>query len=118
MTASIKITEKGQPFRIATDFDMSGSTGLEIVFTAPTGGTSFTVNEGTTPAVTAPAVALTNDPGFNPVRSVAASEYLEYTTDGTEFDIAGTWTACGEYSDASLTLKANVVTFTIGGECS
>ncbi len=118
MTASIKVTEKGQPFRIATDFDMSGSSGLEIVFTAPAGGTSFTRNQSTTPAVTAPAVAITNGAGFSPVRSVAASEYLEYITDGTEFDVAGEWTACGEYSDATLTLKANEVTFTIGGECS
>lgn len=118
MTQSIKLTEKGQPFRIATDFDMSTSTGLEIEFIAPEGGTDFTVNQGTTPAVTAPAVALTNDPGFNPARSVAASEYLEYTTDGTEFDVAGEWTACGEFSTAALTLKAAKVTFTIGAECS
>ena len=118
MTQSIKVTEKGQPFRIAADFDMSGSTALSILFTAPPGGTSFTKTQATTPAVTAPAVALTNDPGFNPVRSVAASEYFEYTTDGTEFDVAGTWTACGTYTDASLTLKANLVTFTIGEECS
>ena len=118
MTQSIKVTEKGQPFRIATDFNMSTSTGLEIVFTAPPGGTSFTVNQGTTPAVTAPAIALINDKGFDPVRSVASSEYLEYITDGTEFDVAGTWTACGEYSTAALTLKANLVTFTIGAECS
>jgi len=118
MTSSIKVTEKGQPFRIATDFDMSGSTGLQIAFTAPPGGTSFTATQATTPAVTAPATALTNDPGFDPVRSVAGNEYLEYTTDGTEFDVAGTWTACGQYSDASLTLKATLVTFTIGAECS
>jgi len=38
MTQSIKVKEKGQPFRIATDFNMSTSTGLEIVFTAPPGG--------------------------------------------------------------------------------
>jgi len=118
MTQSIKVTEKGQPFRIAADFDMSGSTGLQIEFTAPAGGTDFTVTQATTPAVTAPAVALTNDAGFNPVRSVSASEYFEYTTDGTEFDVAGTWTACGQYTDASLILKAALVTFTIGAECS
>lgn len=118
MTQSIKVTEKGQPFRIATDFDMSGSSGLEIEFIAPEGGTDFTATQSTTPAVSAPAVALTNDAGFSPVRSVAASEYLEYTTNGTEFDIAGEWTACGQYTDASLVLKAALVTFTIGGECS
>ena len=118
MTKSIKVTEKGQPFRIATDYDMSGYTGLEIVFTAPPGGTDFTVTDLTTPAVTVPAVALTNDPGFSPPRSVAASEYFEYITDGTEFDKAGTWYACGEYRDATRTLKAGRVQFTIGAECS
>jgi len=115
---SIKVGEKGQPFRIATGFDMSGSTALSIVFTAPTNGTSFTVTQATSPAVTAPAVALTNDPGFTPAQSVAASTYFEYTTSGTEFDIAGTWTACAVYTDASLILNANKVTFTIGAACS
>lgn len=51
MTAKIKVGEKGQPVKIATDFDMSGSTGLQIVFTAPTGGTSFTATQATTPCL-------------------------------------------------------------------
>ena len=115
---TIKVGEKGQPFRIATGFDMSSSTALSIVFTAPTNGTSFTATQATSPAVTAPAVALTNDPGFTPPQSVAASTYFEYTTDGTEFDIDGTWTACAVYTDATLVLNANKVTFTIGAACS
>jgi len=112
---TIKVIEKGQPFRISTGFDMSGSSALEIVFTAPSTGTDFTVTNATSPAVSAPAVALTNDPELG---NVTASTYFEYTTDGTEFDVAGTWTACAKYTDASLILKANVVTFTIGAECS
>ena len=112
---TIKVTEKGQPFRISTGYDMSGSTALSISFTAPTNGTSFVVTQATTPAVTAPAVALTNDPELG---NVPASTYFEYTTSGTEFDIAGTWTACATYEDASLKLKANKVTFEIGEECS
>jgi len=68
----------------------------------------------TSPAVSAPAVALVNDPELG---NVAASTYFEYSTSGTEFDIKGTWTACAVYTDASLTLNANKVTFTIGGEC-
>ena len=112
---TIKLTEKGQPFRISTSFDMSGSTALQIEFTAPTGGTDFTATDLTTPAVTAPAVALTNDPELG---DVAASTYFEYTTDGTEFDIVGTWSACGQYTDASLILKADVVEFAINAECS
>lgn len=94
---------------------MSGSTALSIAFTAPSGGTDFTVTNLTSPAVTAPAVALTNDPELG---TVSASTYFEYTTSGTEFDVAGTWTACGTYTDASLILNANKVTFTIGAECS
>jgi hypothetical protein len=115
---TIKVGERGQPFRIATGFDMSGFTALSIVFTAPSNGASFTATNLTTPAVTAPAVALTNDPGFTPPQSVAASTYFEYTTDGTEFDIAGTWTACAVYTDAARILNANKVTFTIGSACS
>jgi len=112
---TIKLGEKGQPFRISTGFDMSGSTALNIAFTAPEGGTDFTATDLTTPAVSAPAVALTNDPELG---TVAASTYFEYTTDGTEFDVAGTWTACATYTDASLILKANQVSFTIAAECS
>ena len=112
---TIKVGEKGQPFRIATGFDMSGNTALSIAFTAPTDGTSFTATDLTTPAVTAPAVALTNDPELG---DVAASTYFEYTTDGTEFDIAGTWTACAIYTDASLILNADKVSFEIGAACS
>jgi len=115
---TIKVNEKGQPFRIATGFDMSGFTALSIEFTAPTNGTSFTVTDLTTPAVTAPAILLTNDPAFTPPRNIAASTYFEYITDGTEFDIPGQWIACAVYTDASRVLNANKVTFTIGAACS
>ena len=112
---TIKVGEKGQPARISTGFDMSGSTGLTIIWTAPTDGTNFTVTEATTPAVTAPAVALVNDPELG---DVAASTYFEYITDGNEFDIPGDWEACATYFDASLTLHANKVIFTILATCS
>jgi hypothetical protein len=112
---TIKIGEKGQPFRISTGFDMSGSTALSIAFTAPEGGTGFTATQATTPAVSAPAVALTNDPELG---TIAASTYFEYTTDGTEFDVDGTWTACAIYTDAARILNANKVTFVIGKACS
>lgn len=118
MTRKLKVGEVGQPVKIATDFDMSSSTALQIIFTAPSGGTSFTATQATTPAVTAPAVALTNDAAFDPVRSVAASEYMLYTTDGTEFDIAGDWIACAKYTDGTpLVLEADPVTITITASC-
>ena len=115
---TIKVGEKGQPFYIAAGFDMSGNTALSIEFTAPTGGTDFTVTDLTTPAVTAPAVLLSNDPAFTPPQSVAASTYFQYVTDGTEFDIDGTWSACAFYTDATKILNADTVTFTIGARCS
>ena len=118
MTAKIKVGEKGQPVKIATGFDMSASTALQIIFTAPEGGTSFTATQATTPAVSAPAIALTNDPAFTPAASVPASEYFLYTTDGTEFDIAGDWTACGRYTDATLELEADLVIITINPSCA
>ena len=114
---TIKVGEKGQPFYIAADFDLSGFTALSIKFTRPD-GTSFTVTDLTPSAVTAPATPLTNDPAFNPVRSVAASQYFKYVSTGLEFDVAGdNWTACALYTDATRTLEANEVTFTIGESC-
>ena len=111
---TIKVTEKGQPFRISTGFDMSGNTALSITITRPDGST-FERTDLTTPAVTAPAVALTNNPELG---SIPASTYLEYITDGTEFDVSGAnWKACGVFTSASLLLEANEVTFTIGASC-
>ncbi len=109
---TIKQGEKGQPVRISTGFDMSGSTALSIAFTAPSGGTDFTV---TNPDVAAPSVALVNDPELG---NVPQDTYFEYITTGIEFDIDGDWDACGVYTDASLILNANKVTFTIGEACS
>lgn len=112
---SIKVGEVGQPFRIDASFDMSGSTGLEILFTRPD-GTTFTLTKVTTPAVSAPAVALTNDPELG---DVAASEYFEVTSVAATFDTAGSgWKACGKYTDGSLELFADEVEFEIFAQCS
>jgi hypothetical protein len=114
---TIKKGEKGQPFYIAADFDLSGFTALSIKFEKPD-GTEFTVNDGSASPVTAPATPLVNDPAFSPTRSVAASEYFKYVTTGDEFDVAGdNWKACALYTDATRILEANEVTFTIGESC-
>jgi len=111
---TIKVGEKGQPVRIATNFDMSASTVLTIAFTLE-GGTNFTVTNSSPSPVSAPAVALVNDPQLG---NRAASTYFEYTTTGTEFDIDGDWQACAVYEDASRILNANKVTIPIGKACS
>lgn len=112
---TIKVNEKGQPARVATNFDMSASTGLTMKFIPPSsGGTEFTVTNLSASPVTAPAVALVNDPELG---NRPASTYFEYITTGLEFDAAGDWTACCLYQDASLDLEANKTIFPIGESC-
>ncbi len=111
---TIKKGEIGQPFRIDASFVMSGSTGLEILFTKPD-GTTANLTQATTPAVTAPAVALVNDPELG---NVPASEYFEVTSVAATFDQAGTWFACGKYIDGTSTLYADEVEFEIKAQCS
>jgi hypothetical protein len=92
----------GVPLRIATGFDMSGSTSLTMILTKPD-GTQLTKTSGAG-EVSAPAVALTNDPDLG---NVAASTYFEYTNAVDDYDVVGdiadanAWTVCGIYNDAT-----------------
>tara|TARA_R110000782_G_C14770621_1_gene409042 strand:+ start:767 stop:1090 length:324 start_codon:yes stop_codon:yes gene_type:complete len=106
---SIKVGEVGKLFRYATGYDMSGSNVLTLKFTSPSGAaTSYTSG------VTAPASIVT-DPDLG---SIAASTYMQYTTDGTEFTEAGLWTVCGTYQDATPKLfHGGDATFTVGEAC-
>ena len=114
---TIKATESNQPFRLAPSFVLSSNTGLTLQFTSPS-GTVTTHTKASSPAVTAPAVALTNDPELG---DVAASTYFELFTTTTTFTEAGTWTACGKYTDTATTpdtiIETLPVTFTIGESC-
>lgn len=96
---SITVGEVGRKFRVSTGgFDMSSSTGLTLILTKPD-GTKLTKTELSTNPVTAPAVALVNDPDLG---SQAASTYFEFTSVAADFDQSGeTWTACGIYTDAT-----------------
>lgn len=92
---TIRKGQIGVPFRIATGFDMSGSTALSIIFTKPDGTTLTKTN----PDVTAPAVALVNDPDLG---NVAASTYFEYTNAIDDYDQVGDdWEACAIYVDGT-----------------
>lgn len=107
---AIKATEVGKIFRYATGFDMSGSTALSLKFTHSE-GTTFTVSN---PDVTAPASPVT-DPDLG---SLSASEYMQYTTTGSEFTLSGTWTVCGTYTDATpKTFYGDDAVFTVGDAC-
>jgi len=112
---SIKATEVGKAFRYATSFDMSGSTGLTLNFMAPD-GTTLQKTEITTNAVTAPAVALINDPDLG---DVAASEYMEFLTIATDFTVEGAWTVCGIYTDGTpKVFHGDSATFEVEAACS
>ncbi len=111
---SLKATEVGKIFNYATSFDLSGNTALELKFTDPDGTvTSFT--KLTTPAVSAPATPTT-DPVLG---TLAASTYMQLTTDASTFTVVGTWTVCGVYTDGTpKVFHGDSATFTVESACS
>lgn len=111
---TIRVGEVGKAFRYRTDYDMSGSTGLTLNFTKPD-GTTLQKTEASANPVTAPATPLTNDPYIG---TVAASEYMEFTTVAADFDQAGEWSVCGIYTDATRTYHGASATFTVAAACS
>ena len=92
----------GRPLYVATSFDLSANTNLEIKFTSPDGLTKFTKSKlldgVTAPAVDSPSLPATDNfsGGVLP-----ASTYMLYTTDGTEFDADGDWQICTAYTDGT-----------------
>lgn len=111
---SIQVGQFGVLFRYSTNgLDMSASLGLELRFTKPD-NTTLTVNESSTNPVSAPAVALVNDPDLG---NQAASTYMQFTTLVTDFDQAGQWTVCGFYTDSSRGLPGTDATFTVLEAC-
>lgn len=89
---------------------MSASTSLTIHFTKPDG----TLLVVTSPDVTAPAVPVV-DPDLGPL---AASEYMQYTTQAGDIDQAGVWRACGVYVDAAPSnFPGETSTFTVLEGC-
>ena len=95
---SIQIGQFGVPFRLSTNgLDMSAFTKFTLNFTAPD-GTTLQKTELTTNAVSAPAVALVNDPDLG---NQSASTYFEFITVVGDFTAAGTWSVCGFAEDAT-----------------
>jgi hypothetical protein len=115
---TIKKGSIGVPFRLATGFDMSGSTALTMKFTKPD-GTILTKTSGGG-EVSAPAVPLINDPDLG---NVPASTYFEYTNTVDDYDQVGLstdpnpWKVCGIYEDGAQTLPVSPVPFTVSEGC-
>ena len=112
----ISTGESNKLFRVATNFDMSSSTALQLDFTDPNGLTS-TLTNLTTPAVTAPAVAVTD----TDLGALTASTYMEFPTEATTFTVAGTWKVCPTYTNTGTTpdsiYEGSVVTFNVLAGC-
>jgi hypothetical protein len=102
--------EYGITFRLATGYDMSGNTALQLAFTAPSG----TLKVKSNPDVTAPAAALSD----TPLGDLGASTYMEYTFQDGDIDEAGLWTVCGVYTDGAKKLFTNPTTFYVEPTCS
>jgi len=112
----ISTGESNKLFRVATNFDMSSSTDLQLDFIDPNGLTS-TLTSSTTPQVTAPAVTV-NDPDLG---TLSANTYMQFPTISTTFTVAGTWKVCPTYINTGTTpdsiYEGSVVTFTVSEGC-
>lgn len=115
---TIKVGSIGVPLRVATGYDMSGSTSLTMKITKPD-GTVLTKTSGAG-EVTAPAVALVDDTYLG---DVPASTYLEYTNTVDDYTEVGAvtdanpWTVCGIYQDATKTYPIPPVPFAVEEGC-
>lgn len=91
---AIRIGESNKLVRVSSSgYDMSSYTDIKINFTAPGGGTDFTV-------ATADGVVLgTSNVVDDDLGSLQANEYAEYPVTATSFDVSGDWVACLEYQD-------------------
>ncbi len=121
---SISVGEFGYPWRLSTNgLDMSSFTGFELNFTKPDDST-LQKDEASANPVSAPAVALVNDPDLG---SQSASTYLEFTPVVADFDQEGTWNVCAFVEDATRGLRTQLLdsngdpidyTFEVGAACS
>jgi hypothetical protein len=91
---TIRLGESGKPFRYATYVDMADYTELKLVFTAPTGGTNFTRLQSSSPPVYLGPRVVDDDVG-----KINENEYMEYTFQASDFDVAGTWSVQGTYTN-------------------
>tara|TARA_R110000822_G_scaffold106533_1_gene234719 strand:- start:2414 stop:2746 length:333 start_codon:yes stop_codon:yes gene_type:complete len=94
---TIRIGEIGKSLYIATGFDLSGNSELQINFTSPDGKTKFTRSN---PDVTAPA---TDSPSIPGIGVLPANTYLLYLTQADDFIVDGEW--CNESVYIDLTPK-------------
>lgn len=100
---SLTIGEVGKLFYVATEFDMSANTELEVVFTKPDGTTVAKSKTG------GEVVLGTVSGTFPGVGAVLANEYMIYTIEAGFLDQAADstdenpWKAFGKYTNSVTT---------------
>ena len=106
---SIRVGEVGKLFDLGTAFDMSSNTELTINFTKPDGTTKLTLTKtGGRVSI----VASLSAGGF------PSNTYMQISTIASDFDVAGVWTVCGIYQDATPKIFHSAdATFTVLEAC-
>lgn len=90
---ALKATEIGKTVVYATSFDMSGNTTVELKLTAPDGTESTILDARILTPATPLVVAV--------LGTLASSTYMTFLTESTDFPVAGDYTICGTYNDAT-----------------
>jgi hypothetical protein len=96
---TVRVGEIGAEINVGTTLDLSANTELRLKFTSPDGSIEF---ERTNPDVTAPGV---DSPSLPNVGILPANTYMAYATDASDFAVAGDWTVCAVYADATPKLR-------------
>lgn len=89
-----KAGEFGIKFRMATSFDMSSNTSLSIAITKTTSAGAETTDTWT------PALGTSSLTG-TPLGTLAANEWVQYTTSSGDLDVSGTYTAILTYENTN-----------------
>lgn len=104
---TIKVGEIGKMLHVGMNYDMSGSTELELYFTSPD-GTKTTLSK-TGGRVTAPSVT-----GGSKKLKFAEYNYMQILTEVGDFPVPGEWTALGVYTDSTpKKYEGDIAKFTI-----
>jgi len=106
----IKAGEIGKQFVYATGYDLSAKTSLEIHITKPDGTMVTVVNARLSISATP-----INDADLG---TIAGNTYMLFLTQATDFPVAGTYTVCGVYNDATpRTYYGEHATVEVGEGC-
>lgn len=93
---SLNVGESGKLFGYNTNFDLSSNTLLELKLTNPSGVETVIASN----RITAPASdGVFNENGVD--KTYLANEYMQFTTEVSDFNIDGVWSICGIYKNTA-----------------